>query len=206
MRARKRKVDPMAQVSDAVLRPPARAKDALHPFHDRVAEMTPNGPRDRREAYQAGCPARVAEGLELVESRQRGKHPIVFTARQHLAAAAFCEVSHKVAAGNVKLSSFDGGAGGGGARASVSEAMLDAVQRHRRMVAAIGFAPVLQPRGATAQAGRRTIDRLTLMQAVVVNCEPASHVLARFGWQSQTRHLTALHVALGEALDAIADL
>ena len=189
-------------VSDVI--PIAPARGPADAWRDTEAYMTDSGPRIRRAPIPAGSPLRVCLPLERLEaaSRRRRKDGPLFTVAQHQAAAEYEALFIRVHGGRVKCSDLDGGRGGGNA-AGVMDAVINDIQRLRRMDRAIGHEPVLSPRGVTAHPGRVTIRADVLVYWVLSRAEPLEGLLQRHGWSVQSRYRRKLLDALGAAMDRL---
>ncbi len=105
-------------------------------------------------------------------------------------------------AGLIKCSSTEAGrAGGGGSGLAIDRFMDDgrwlSVLRDR-----IGDQTVMSPRRNMDRGnGRKAITARTLVDQVVLHGKDLSHVLARHGWEGQTKHRRMLREALCAALD-----
>jgi len=187
--------------SDDVPVSPARGPMVVH--RPVVAVLTDNGPRVIREPLPHGAAARVASPLDLLEKASRCKSGgALFTPAQHIAAANYAALFELVNGGMVKCSSLEAQVGGGGA-GSFMDAAVDNIFRLRKMDAAIGAEPVLTPRGAMAQPGRRTIRSDILVRWVLVKQEPLRALLAGHGWALQSRYLATTKAGLARALDRL---
>jgi len=193
--------------------PVSPARGPARVFREVEVYMTANGPRRRSVRPKVGDAVRCASALDLIEvrSRSRKRPGPIFSPAEHMAAAEYEALVHKVQAGQVKCSSLDGGTGGGDA-AGVMDAMIDSIQRLKRMDRRIvecfhdeklGHVHVLRAEGPAAQLGRRSIFIQDVVAWALIRREPLTALLARRGWPKQTRYLETLQKALSRALSAI---
>lgn len=191
----------------------APARGAARVFREVQVVMTANGPRRRSTRPAEGDAIRCASALDLIEVRRRSRDADgpIFSPAEHMAAAEYEALFHRVMSGRVKCSSLDGGTGGGDA-AGVMDAMIDSIRRLERMDARIasqffdqrtGHLHVLRAEGPAAQAGRRSIFIQDLVHWALIRREPLTALLERRGWPKQTRYLQRLQKALAQALTAI---
>ncbi|WP_373354089.1 hypothetical protein [Pseudoroseicyclus sp. CXY001] len=197
-----REARPPADCSPAIWEHIAPARAPLRAFRPEEAVITQDGNvRVRDEPMPDGLPARVTSPLSAIEAlscRGRGKGK-PFTVGQHLAAEAYADVVHLMAASGGKLSNFDGMPGGSGD--SVTDAMIETARRLRRMESAIGDGPALLAEGALAMPGRRTIRRRVLAWQALIAGRSLGDILAAHGWAARATNSARLRAALGSLLD-----
>lgn len=198
----KRRAAPPVGCSDAVPVAPAAAPSV--PFRHVEAVQTGSGPRLRSTTVAGRHAARRCGPLEVMEhlaARRGGKAPLRFEVCQHAAAVEYVALAEFCAASGVKLSSLEGGGGGGDVMGRMDRA-IHALGRFRAMRHAIGDEVVLGGRGSGAHAdrGRRVIRAVSVVDGVLLQGKTIAGLLASHGWSRQTRYTKALQEALSGAL------
>lgn len=208
IKALKARAAPPEGCSDAVPVAPAAAPSV--PFRHLETVQTPNGPRLRSTTLAGRHAARRCGPLEVMEhlaARRGGKAPLRFEVCQHAAAVEYVALAEFCAASGVKLSSLQGGGGGGDVMGRMDR-VIHALGRLRAMRCAIGSEVVLGGRGCCAHMdrGRRVIRALSVVDGVLLHGKTIAGVLAAHGWSRQTRYTKTLQEALSAALMRIEGL
>jgi len=188
--------------SDAIPLVPAAGLSVV--FRHSEGVMTPSGPRSRATTIAGQHAVRRCGPLEVMEhlaARRGGKDPLVFTLGQHAAAVEYVALAEWCASSGVKLSSLEGG-GGGGDTMGRMDRYCQAMARMRLMRAAIGSGVALEARVAAAHhdRGRTSLPVAAVVDGVLIEGRSIAAVLARHRWSRQTPYMKAAQAALSKAL------